>query len=131
LGWREVDGHWIYLHAGGAIGESGTVEGINVAPPDALAGYLLPDPPGGAELVEAVRASLAISCGLAPDRIVFLLVAAVFRATLASADFALKLAGATGVYKTELAALCQQHYGAGMDARHLPASWSSTGNALE
>src|SRR6185436_13476176 len=30
-----------------------------------------------------------------------------------------------------LAALAQQHYGAGMDSRHLPASWSSTGNSLE
>ena len=33
--------------------------------------------------------------------------------------------------KTELAALAQQHFGPGMDARHLPASWSSTGNAIE
>jgi hypothetical protein len=131
LGWREIGGRWLYLHAGGAIGDEGAVEGINVAPPDALAGYLLPDPPGGIELVGAVGASLAIFNGLAPDRIVFPLVGAVYRALLASADFALKLAGPTGVYKTELAAVCQQHYGSGMDARHLPASWSSTGNALE
>ena len=30
-----------------------------------------------------------------------------------------------------MAALAQQHWGAGLDARHLPGSWSSTGNALE
>src|SRR5262249_39636428 len=30
-----------------------------------------------------------------------------------------------------LAALLQQHFGAGFDARHLPASWSSTANANE
>jgi hypothetical protein len=131
LGWREVGGHWLYLHAGGAIGDGGAVKGINVAPPDALAGYLLPAPPSGTELVGAVRASLAILCGLAPDHIVFPPVAAVYRAVLASADFAIHLAGDTGVYKTELAVLCQQHYGSGMDARRLPASWSSTGNALE
>src|SRR5262249_6141580 len=39
--------------------------------------------------------------------------------------------GPTGQGKTELAALAQQHYGAGLDARHLPGSWASTGNALE
>ena len=33
--------------------------------------------------------------------------------------------------KTELAALVQQHYGAAMDSRGLPGSWSSTGNLLE
>jgi hypothetical protein len=131
LGWREVDGCWLYLHAGGAIGEGGPVADINVVPPDSLAGYLLPDPPTGDELVEAVRACLAMLEGLVPDRICFPLVAAVFRAVLVSADFSLHLAGATGVFKTELAALCQQHFGPGMDARHLPASWSSTGNALE
>ena len=36
-----------------------------------------------------------------------------------------------GTFKTELAALAQQHYGAGLDARHLPGSWSSMGNSLE
>jgi hypothetical protein len=50
---------------------------------------------------------------------------------LAEADFGLHLAGPTGVFKTEEAALAQQHFGPGMDARHLPASWLSTGNALE
>src|SRR5262249_54434917 len=41
------------------------------------------------------------------------------------------LAGPTGAGKTELAALVQQHHGTGMDARHLPGSWASTGNSLE
>jgi Domain of unknown function (DUF927) len=39
--------------------------------------------------------------------------------------------GPTGQGKSEIAALIQQHWGAAMDARHLPASWLSTGNALE
>lgn len=46
-------------------------------------------------------------------------------------DFSLGLYGPTGVFKSELGALSQQHFGAGMDARHLPANWSSTSNALE
>ena len=41
------------------------------------------------------------------------------------------LVGPTGSGKSELAALAQQHYGAGLDARHLPGNWSSTENALE
>jgi len=41
------------------------------------------------------------------------------------------LVGETGAFKSELAALHQQHFGLGMDRLHLPASWSSTPNALE
>ena len=37
--------------------------------------------------------------------------------TVAPADFSLGLFGRTGVGKSELAALAQQHYGPGMDAR--------------
>src|SRR5262249_55040714 len=64
-------------------------------------------------------------------RLTFPLLAAVYRAVLTDSDFSLHLAGPTGSFKSEAAALAQQHFGAGMDARHLPASWSSTGNALE
>ena len=39
--------------------------------------------------------------------------------------------GNTGEGKSELLALVQQHYGAGMDRTHLPANWSSTGNQPE
>jgi len=41
------------------------------------------------------------------------------------------VAGRTGTFKSELASLLQSHYGAGMTARKLPASWNSTANALE
>ncbi|HJZ59550.1 MAG TPA: hypothetical protein VKE74_31690, partial [Gemmataceae bacterium] len=39
--------------------------------------------------------------------------------------------GPTGRFKSEFAALLQQHYGAGLDARNFPANWMSTANALE
>src|SRR5262249_25022379 len=68
---------------------------------------------------------------LAPDRITVPLLGAVYRAVLVPADYALHLCGQAGVSKTELAALAQQHHGAGLNARHLPGSWSSTGNSLE
>jgi hypothetical protein len=129
-GWREVDSGWVYLHGGGAIGGNGPVEGVAVSLPEALAGYLLPDPPTGADLVSAFRASLRL-LEVAPDHIAGPLLGGVYRAVLGPCDCALHLAGPTGAGKSELAALAQQHFGAGLDARHLPASWSSTGNALE
>ncbi|MBI1917682.1 MAG: DUF3854 domain-containing protein [Planctomycetes bacterium] len=129
-GWREVGGRWLYLHSGGAIGPDGPVADIEVSLPEALAGYILPYPPDGDDLRAAVRASLRL-LDLAPDRITAPLLGAVCRGTLAPADYALHLCGPTGTGKTELSALAQQHHGAGLDARHLPGSWSSTGNSLE
>src|SRR5439155_13606589 len=78
----------------------------------------------------AVRTSLAL-LDVAPDSVTMPLYAGIWRAALGNIDCSLHLYGPTGEGKTELAALAQQHFGAGMDARNLPASWMSTGNALE
>jgi hypothetical protein len=131
LGWRIIDGAWHYLHSGGAIGPDGLAAGVEVSLPGPLAGFDLPAPPEGEQLAAAVRASLSMLDGLAPDRIVFPVLAAIYRAVLGDVDFSEHLAGPTGVFKTELAALAQQHWGKGLDSRHLPGSWSSTGNSLE
>jgi hypothetical protein len=130
-GWREVNGAWAYLHAGGAIGSGGRIDGAECLPPLALSRYELPNPPEGEALARAVRASLRLFEGPGPSRIMFPLLAATYRAALAATDFAVFLFGPTGEGKTELAALCQQHFGAGLDARNLPANWSSTANSLE
>lgn len=95
-----------------------------------MARYALPEPPEGQQLVEAIQASLQL-LDVAPLGVTAPLLAATCRAALGPCDFAEHLAGATGQGKSELAALFQQFYGAGLDARHLPASWSSTANALE
>jgi hypothetical protein len=129
-GWREVGSGWLYVHGAGAISADGQASDIAVSLPDALTGYILPKPPTGHALAEAIRASLTI-LEVAPDRITVPLMGGLFRAVLGPADYALHLAGPTGVGKTELAALVQQHHGAGLDARHLPGSWTSTGNAIE
>jgi hypothetical protein len=128
-GWRQVDGRWVYLHGGGAIGADGPVPGIDVELPG-LRHYRLPAPPTGDAEREAVRASLRLR-DVAPDCITMPLLAATYRAALGTADFSVVLAGTTGVGKSELTALPQQHHGPAMDARHLPASWESTENALE
>jgi hypothetical protein len=135
LGWRRIGDRWFYLHGGGAIDLDGPVSDIEVELPGPLAGFALPEPPQGVALVAAVRASLALLDDLAPDRIAFPLSAAVYRAALGEMpgpiDLSLYLAGPHAAGKTEQAALRQQHFGAGLDARHLPGSWSSTANALE
>jgi hypothetical protein len=66
-----------------------------------------------------------------PDHVTFALLGAIYRACIKACDFAIWLVGATGVFKSELAALAQQHYGASMGARHLPGNFASTANALE
>lgn len=130
LGWRQLDGAWAFVHAGGGIGQQGAVPGLEVELPPELARFRLPAPPEGEELREAVRAALAF-LEVAPARVTAPLLAAVVLAPLMEPDFSVHLVGATGVFKTELAALAQRFYGAEMDARHLPAGWHSTANALE
>jgi hypothetical protein len=137
-GWRRVGEQWCYLHGGGAIGPVwtvGTVQKIEVALPGSLGGYVFPDLPEGEALTAAVRCSLALLDGLGPDRIMLPLLGGVYRAALGEApgpiDMSLWLHGPHGVFKSQLAALAAQHYGAGMDSLHLPGSWSSTANSLE
>jgi hypothetical protein len=134
-GWRQTGGEWLYLHSAGAIGPMGTVASIEVSLPDSLSSFAIPTPPEREALATAIRASLALLDRLVADRFAFPLLGAVYRAALGEApgpiDWSLYLAGPHGVGKTELAALAQQHFGAGLDARHLPGGWSSTANALE
>jgi hypothetical protein len=130
LGWRYVGAQWVYLHAGGAIGAQGSIDEITVAPGQALSGYQLPVPPEGNAAQDAIRRSLAL-LEVAPDPVTISVYAALWRAVLGHVDCSIHLVGPTGQGKTALAALIQQHWGASMHARRLPASWSSTGNALE
>src|SRR5262249_37166586 len=120
-----------FLHAGGAIGADGQVAGIGVHLPPALAGFRLPPPPAGGELAAAVRASLDAFDTLGPARVLAPALGAAYRAVLGPSDFTVWVVGPTGSFKTELAAIGQQHFGAGLDARNLPGNWSSTSNALE
>jgi hypothetical protein len=130
LGWRQVDGQWCYLHAGGAVGPPGPLS-TEVEVPTALALFRLPIPPAGIERTTAVLAMLGLLSGLAPDHIIMTALALAVRAVLPDCDFSMHLVGPTGAFKTELAALLQRCFGPEMDDRHLPGNWSSTANALE
>jgi len=129
-GWRNVTGQWVYLHAAGAIGEAGKVAGVNVRLTGSLSRYELRLPVDQAALVRAVRASLRL-IERGPQSVIFPLLAATVRAVFGGADFSVHLVGETGAFKSELAALVQQHFGPGMNRLNLPGTWSSTGNALE
>ncbi len=129
-GWREVGGQLVYLHGGGGIGQEGVVDGIEVVLPSGLEPFVLPPPPEGDALQTAVRSSLAL-LDIAPRRITIPLFGVVWRSVLGGTDFSCHLVGPTGTRKTAVAALFQQHFGAGFHARALPGSWSSTDNALE
>jgi hypothetical protein len=130
LGWRRQDGHWVYLQTGGAVGAQGMRCDVRVQLSAELERYRMPPPADHQARVSAIRASLSF-LSLAPDRISCPLLAAVYRAALGKVYFSLFLAGASGVFKTALAALCQQHFGSEMDAQALPANFGSTANALE
>jgi len=129
-GWRKVGDRDGYLHAGGVIAASDIAPRADVCLSGALANYdlVLPDSPE--QLFAAIRASLGV-LDVASERVAFPLLAAVYRACICACDFAVWLSGPTGVFKSELAALAQQHYGKNMNARHLPGNFASTGNALE
>jgi len=129
LGFHKVGSEWIFLHADGAIGARGSVRDIEVSVPD-LKRFQLPEPPPCPQLVQAVLASLSL-LDIGPDRITVPIVAAAYRAPLGAADFSIYIHGKTGQGKSELAALCQQHFGAKMNRTNLPASWSSTANSTE
>ena len=129
-GWREREGEPVYLHAGGAIGAGGVVDGVEVRLPTVLERFDLPTPPEGEALREAVRSSLRV-LDVAPRRITVPVYAGLWRAVLDTCPVSAFVSGRTNSGKSVLAALVQAHHGAGLDYRHLPAGWESTENALE
>lgn len=130
-GWVEHDGHHVYLHSRGGIGQDGIVPEVECDLDGTLERYTLPAPPvDESELAEAVRATLAL-LELAPPRVVVPLLCSIVRAPLGSTSTALHVVGRSGLFKSEVVALAQQHFGPEMNAQHLPGSWESTDNALE
>src|SRR5262249_25896306 len=128
-GWRAIGGKDVFLHAGGAIDAGGEFAGVQIDfSRSTLGGFCLPAPPE--DVKPAIAASLRVLDAVQDD-LIMPVYAAVWRALLGRVDFTLQLTGETGVGKSEIAALAQQHFGPELDARHLPGSWLSTDNALE
>lgn len=127
-GWREIDGEKCYLHGGGAIGAQ-TVKDVEVRLPESLTPAILPNPPEGNALAEAMSAILDLA-RLAADEITLPAIGSVFSSVIGNADFSIWLYGPTGSGKSQFAALVQSFFG-GFNADKLPGSWMSTANALE
>jgi len=131
-GWREIDGRWIYLHGDGAIGADGPVDGIDVELPPQLEPFRLPWVESEHDRKAAARAAWDLCSQLQNSSVTLPVQAVVWRSVLPlPCLFSAFLVGPTGVFKSQLAALAQQHFGAGFTHDKLPANWSSTANALE
>lgn len=127
LGWTTIDGKRAYLHAGGAITAKGNDDSVTVQLPEELSCYdLTTDVDGKTGFLSSISL-----INLAPKDVAWPLWAACYAPLFGPVDFATHLTGRSGTFKSELISLFQSHFGPDMDARHLPGSWSSTGNALE
>jgi hypothetical protein len=129
IGWTEINGEKTFLHANGGITKKGNDPSVEVQLPTELSHYSLAGP-ADADIEQAIMSTLALT-ELAPAPVAWTLLAATVAPAFGPVDFAIHLTGRTGTFKSELISLFQSHYGAEMDARHLPGSWSSTANALE
>lgn len=134
-GWRsDIDGTWRFLTASGALGADGLDTSVSVdLGTDALNLYALPDPDSvDIEVIRtAVRASVAL-LDVAPLTVTVPLLGAVYRAPLPLLpETSAYVVGPSGSLKSALSATALQHYGRGLDAKHFPANWTFTANALE
>jgi hypothetical protein len=126
-GWRTIAGKEAFLHAGGAIGADGDLAGVEVSLPPSLSGYRLPSPLRGEKLRDAIRCNLKL-LSLGSSQRMYPIFGAIWRSVLGPCDFAIHFTGTSGVFKSEIAALCNQHFGGDMSRRNLPASWSGSGS---
>jgi hypothetical protein len=133
-GWRRIGAEHVYLHSGGALGAHGNDVTVAVDlqrydPSGRMAAFHTPAPPDDASLRDAVEALLGV-VGLSKNPALgYLMLAMVGRAPLSAAlppDFAAHLAGATGNFKSEAAALVQACFGPKFSARSLAATWDDT-----
>ena len=134
-GWRQLDGQWCYLHAGGAIAAAEARSDIEVALDGPLARFILPEPPPNEEARSALLFSLALLDQF-PLELAIPLLGAVYLAPLRQAlgteapDFVPWFHGPSGTFKSELLALAQAHFG-DFARQTLPLSFTATANAVE
>lgn len=138
-GWREIDGHMIYLSSSGALGlgkdADFTVEvDLHMGRPEThMTRYDLPLEPKNIDT--AILASLNF-WDICDPAITIPQWAAVYLAPLApllTADFGLWVHGKSGSFKSVIAALALSHFGdwSGRDGRlKLPANFISTANNI-
>jgi hypothetical protein len=133
LGWREINGSWIYLHAGGAVGPGS--EAVEVEISERLRQYSLHGEAG--DIKEALKASIAL-LGLGPKKIMYPLLALIYLAPLCESlrqagiepSLLSYIWGVSGSKKSTLIALLLSHFG-NFEHTGLPASFRDTANSIE
>ncbi len=138
LGWEQINGDHVYLHAGGGIGAAGPVA-VNVEPPSVLNKYTLPAPPSD----HAILAAAVLGCldilGLAKaDRpgsrgMAAVIAASPWRAVLGGPNpITTHLSGTHHSFKTTTAKLAQHHFCYKPDdATMISTTWESSAKALQ
>lgn len=125
-GWREINGKWLYLTAGGAIGDPR----VEVELPARLSRYRLPQPNGNPK--EAIEKSLGIlSIGklqvtLPTFILPYLSVLNIFE----EISFTPWFLGRSGSFKSVMMALAASHFG-DFSWKSLPVNWFGTRTELE
>lgn len=128
LGWRKIDGKWVYLHGGGAVGSDAVIVELD----QNLQRYTLgaPDPQTFARSLSLLE--------IAPAHVTIPFLAITFLAPLCEAlrqagiepAFVLWVYGITGSGKSTVAALYLNHFG-DFTGRSLPGNFKDTFNSLE
>ncbi|TAK22966.1 MAG: hypothetical protein EPO40_27205 [Myxococcaceae bacterium] len=128
-GWVRHEGRWVYLHAGGAIGDEGAVEGLAATPPAPVDRFALPAPPVGSELERAVGAVVEL-LSMEPAAATVPMVALAFHAPLGGSRCAVHVNGPADLGKSVRASLVQRLFGAGMHSKAPPVSWADGSTAV-
>lgn len=120
LGWWEINGEWVYLHARGAISSAGATGRYRVQVDSAYQPFWLPDP--AADTGELRAAALAALAPLAtvPHRLAAPMLGAAFRACLGWCRVTVLPVGSPTSGKSGLAAIGQQFYAPNARYDHLP-----------
>lgn len=137
-GWIKIGDQWIYLHAGGAIGNVPAESSLRVEVQPALSRYRLPAPPQGESLEKAVAACVRI-LDLGKDSrrgapgVAAVLASLPWRSVLGPMNSVIHFSGGTGTRKTSAALLAFAHFALGVARRgdRPPVSWSSTPGSLQ
>ncbi len=130
-GWKKLNGKWIYLHSGGAIG----VDNVEVALDGRLAKYKFPE--SSFLNSENLRKIFDDFINIAPKKIVLPLLAFVFLTPLNEflrqagyePNFVYYLLGKTGCGKSTISALFLSFFG-NFSGTELPMSFLDTANAI-
>ncbi|MEG1891352.1 MAG: hypothetical protein RR301_08040 [Clostridia bacterium] len=130
-GWRKIDGKWIYLYQGGAVG----ADNVSVDLESVLSSYTLRCGDDIA-LLEAARKSFTARFCMA-EHIAVPLLGVIFLAPLreflkqagCTPGFALFLIGKSGFHKSTAIALMLSYFG-DFHSKNLPASFNDTSNTI-